>query len=133
MWKGLSTRWSRYTCYKYMKDEMIPKQKIPNDPIDQIWVWDSFFAYSLFFNKGVKSLNVSWKFSPILRKFQVRLRQPYWTCSSFALLLAESFFSTGYIVLLISRLQLEIMNESLSFGFGKWFHLVGYSLFFLLN
>ena len=34
-------------------------------------------------------------------------------------LLAESFFGTGYIVLLISRLQFEIMNESLSFGFGK--------------
>ena len=34
-------------------------------------------------------------------------------------LLAESFFGTEYIVLLISRLPFEIMkiNESLSFGF----------------
>ena len=52
-------------------------------------------------------------------------------------LLAESFFGTEYIVLLISRLPFEIMkmNESLSFGFhfGKWLHLAAYSLFFLLN
>ena len=31
-------------------------------------------------------------------------------------LLAESFFGTGYIVLFISCLPFEIMNESLSFG-----------------
>ena len=48
-------------------------------------------------------------------------------------LLAESFFGTGYIVLFISCLPFEIMNESLSFGFGRWLHLAAYSLFFLLN
>ena len=49
-------------------------------------------------------------------------------------LLAESFFGTGYIVLFISCLPFEIMNESLSFGLGaRWLHLAAYSLFFLLN
>ena len=43
-------------------------------------------------------------------------------------LLAESFFGTGYIVLFISCLPFEIMNESLSLGLGD-----DYSLFFLLN
>ena len=36
-------------------------------------------------------------------------------------LLAESFFGTGYIVLFISCLPFEIMNESLSFGLGDDF------------
>ena len=36
-------------------------------------------------------------------------------------LLAESFFGTGYIVLFISCLPFEIMNESLSFALGDDF------------
>ena len=36
-------------------------------------------------------------------------------------LLAESFFGTGYIVLFISYLPFEIMNESLSFALGDDF------------
>ena len=36
-------------------------------------------------------------------------------------LLAESFFGTGYIVLFISCLPFEIMNESLTFGLGDDF------------
>ena len=88
------------------------KAGIRNDSLDQIWIWDLFFAYSLFFSKWWK-VCISWNFSPILWKYQVRLKQPYYkrTCS-LVTLLAESFF--GRFV--------HWMYSTVKFSLAVWDH-----------
>ena len=110
---------------------MIPKQGIRNDPIDHIWVWDFFFAYSLFFNKRWKD-SISWDctFLPSFEKSRFAwnnhwLQQNISSCHTVSRIILRKILCTGCIVLLIFRLPFEIMNESpFSFGFGTWLHSV---------
>ena len=128
-----------------MQDEIILKKGIRNDPVYHIWVWDFFFAYSLFFNKYWK-VSISWNFSSIFQKsrFAWKHEKMAKKSCSLAKLWAESFFGRFfhwmYSTVLTIRKKLKFLAyrlkswiKAFTFGFGKWLNSVGYSLFFLLN